>query len=64
VVNKRVKQRAQEDEEITPTTGTEKPGKIVAEIGLWGWAMALLGYFYYSNGYFTMLSELWTAFRD
>ena len=32
---------------------------VVGEICVWGWILAVLGYFYYSRGYLKLLNQIW-----
>lgn len=33
--------------------------RTIGEIGVWAWMLSLLGYFYYSRGYLTLLKQIW-----
>jgi len=34
-------------------------GRMVAEAVVWGWMLAVLGYFYYTRGFFSLLRQIW-----
>lgn len=48
--------------EEPPKAGRQAPGgktQVVLEVLLWIWCLVGLGYFYYSQGFLTLLKQLW-----
>ena len=48
--------------ERTERVGTSAAVRIAAEVGLLIWAMAVLGYFYYTRSFHLLIWQIWEKF--